>query len=80
MAFDLKQEGDVKEYVDKLGVEYRFGCYNEKKPEGKMLRCDVVFILLQTVDCGDKKYIKINQNNCVILSTLPQFVTCSPTT
>lgn len=36
MAFDLKQEGDVKEYIEKLGIEYRFGCYNEKKPEGKL--------------------------------------------
>lgn len=35
MAFDLKQEGEVKEYVEKLGIEYRFGCYNEKRPEGK---------------------------------------------
>lgn len=35
MAYDLKKESDVKEYVDKLGVEYRFGCYSEKKPEGK---------------------------------------------
>jgi cytochrome c oxidase assembly factor 7 len=34
MAFDLKNEADVKEYVDKLGVEYRFGCYSEKKPDG----------------------------------------------
>jgi len=34
MAYDLKKESDVKEYVDKLGVEYRFGCYSEKKPEG----------------------------------------------
>lgn len=35
MAFDLKKEGDVKEYIEKLGIEYRFGCYNEKRPDGK---------------------------------------------
>lgn len=35
MAYDLKKESDVKEYIDKLGVEYRFGCYSEKKPEGR---------------------------------------------
>jgi len=35
MAYDLKKESDVKEYVEKLGVEYRFGCYSEKKPEGE---------------------------------------------
>lgn len=37
MAFDLKNEADVKEYVEKLGVEYRFGCYSEKKADGKLL-------------------------------------------
>lgn len=35
MAFDLKKESDVKEYVEKLGIEYRFGCYSEKKPDGE---------------------------------------------
>lgn len=35
MAFDLKQESDVKEYLDNLGTEYRFGCYSEKNPDGK---------------------------------------------
>lgn len=34
MAFDLKSETDVKDYIERLGVEYRFGCYSEKKPEG----------------------------------------------
>ncbi|KAJ9600696.1 hypothetical protein L9F63_026166 [Diploptera punctata] len=33
MAFDLKDESQVKEYIDNLGIEYRFGCYKEKKPE-----------------------------------------------
>jgi cytochrome c oxidase assembly factor 7 len=35
MAFDLKKESDVKEYLEKLGIEYRFGCYSEKRPEGE---------------------------------------------
>lgn len=35
MAFDLQSESDVKEYIEKLGIEYRFGCYSEKKPEGE---------------------------------------------
>lgn len=34
-AFDLKSESEVKEYLNNLGIEYRFGCYSEKKPEGK---------------------------------------------
>lgn len=35
-AFDLQKESDVKEYLEKLGVEYRFGCYSEKKAEGNV--------------------------------------------
>lgn len=33
-SFDLQKESDVKEYLEKLGIEYRFGCYSEKRPEG----------------------------------------------
>ncbi len=36
MAFNLKDEAEVKEYLENLGTEYRFGCYHEKKPEGKL--------------------------------------------
>ena len=35
MAYNLKSEEEVKEYLENLGVEYRFGCYHEQKPEGK---------------------------------------------
>jgi hypothetical protein len=44
MAFDLKQETDVKEFVENLGVEYRFGCYHEGKPDGKMLFAYIIDI------------------------------------
>ncbi|XP_020279040.1 cytochrome c oxidase assembly factor 7 homolog [Pseudomyrmex gracilis] len=33
MAYDLKNEEDVKEYLKNLHIEYKFGCYSEKKPE-----------------------------------------------
>ncbi len=36
MAWDLKTEEEVKQYLDNLGTEYRFGCLSEKKPEGKI--------------------------------------------
>ena len=32
---DLKSEDDVKEYLERLGIEYRFGCYYEKNGKGK---------------------------------------------
>lgn len=36
MAFDMKKEEDVKEFINKLGIEYRFGCYSEKKADGNI--------------------------------------------
>lgn len=33
MAYDFKKEEDVKEYIKNLGIEYRFGCFNEKDPQ-----------------------------------------------
>ena len=31
---DLKDEDEVKDYLERLGVEYRFGCYYEKNGKG----------------------------------------------
>lgn len=33
MSVNFQDEGEVKEYLDNIGVEYRFGCYSEKNPE-----------------------------------------------
>jgi hypothetical protein len=35
MAYNMKDEKEVKEYLANLSLEYRFGCYQEKKPEGE---------------------------------------------
>ena len=35
---DLKNEDDVKDYLERLGIEYRFGCYHEKNPKGKFIK------------------------------------------
>ena len=32
---DLKNPEEVKQYIENLGIEYRFGCYKEKDPKGK---------------------------------------------
>ena len=34
MAWNLKDEKDTEEYIKNLAIEYRFGCFSEKKPEG----------------------------------------------
>ena len=31
---DLTKPDEVKEYLENLGTEYRFGCYGEKNPKG----------------------------------------------
>lgn len=45
MSFDVKNESEVKEYLDKLGIEYRFGCFSEKKPEGKKVVLQIKIIM-----------------------------------
>ena len=37
MAWDLKSEEEVKEYLENLSTEYKFGCFSEQKPEGSAL-------------------------------------------
>lgn len=32
---DFQNEVEVKEFLDQIGTEYRFGCYSEKNPEGE---------------------------------------------
>lgn len=36
MSVNFKDESEVKEYLNNIGIEYRFGCYSEKKPEGML--------------------------------------------
>lgn len=76
MSYDLQSESDVKEYIEKLGIEYRFGCYSEKKPDGEKFKCDVKFILISVLVChllGDylesikkdfDKASKVYRSNC----------------
>lgn len=35
MAYNLKSEEEVKEFLKNLYIEYKFGCLSEKRPEGK---------------------------------------------
>ena len=36
-SYDLKDEEQAKEYLEKIGIEYRFQCYHEKNPEGETI-------------------------------------------
>lgn len=35
MDYDLKNEDEIKEYLDNLSTEYRFSCFSERIPESK---------------------------------------------
>ncbi|SPP89636.1 cytochrome c oxidase assembly factor 7 homolog [Drosophila guanche] len=60
MAYDLKKESDVKEYIDKLGVEYRFGCYSERKPEA----CHLLGDYLEGIKKDFEKASKVYKSTC----------------
>ncbi|KAJ9581641.1 hypothetical protein L9F63_023182 [Diploptera punctata] len=60
MAFDLKDESQVKEYIDNLGIEYRFGCYKEKKPEV----CHLLADFFESIKKDFKKAGNIYKTNC----------------
>ncbi|KAH8245561.1 hypothetical protein KR032_012058 [Drosophila birchii] len=60
MAYDLKKESDVKEYVEKLGMEYRFGCYMEKKPEA----CHLLGDYLEGIKKDFEKASKVYKSTC----------------
>ncbi|XP_037935557.1 cytochrome c oxidase assembly factor 7 homolog [Teleopsis dalmanni] len=60
MSFDLKKESDVKEYIEKLGIEYRFGCYSEKKPEV----CHLLGDYLEGIKKDFEKAAKVYKSTC----------------
>lgn len=61
MAYNLKQEDDVKEYIENLGIEYRFGCYKEKKPEV----CHLLGDYLESIKKDYDKAAKVYKSNCL---------------
>lgn len=60
MAFDMKKEEDVKEFLENLGIEYRFGCFSEQRPES----CHLLGDYLEGVKKDFEKAAKIFRNNC----------------
>ncbi|KAG5887070.1 hypothetical protein JTB14_018242 [Gonioctena quinquepunctata] len=60
MAYNIKSESEVKEYINNLGIEYRFGCYSEKKPEV----CHLLADFLESIKKDYEKAAKVYRNNC----------------
>ncbi|XP_038218025.1 cytochrome c oxidase assembly factor 7 homolog [Zerene cesonia] len=61
MAYDLKKEEEVKEFVENLGVEYRFGCFKEKKPEV----CHLLGDYLEAIKKDFTKAAAVFKSNCL---------------
>ncbi|KAK2722589.1 cytochrome c oxidase assembly factor 7 homolog [Artemia franciscana] len=56
----LKREEEVKEYIQNLGTEYRFGCFHEKKPEV----CQLLGEYFEAVTKDLEKAAKVFKSNC----------------
>jgi len=57
---NLKDEKEVKDYLDNLGVEYRFGCYHERSPAS----CHLLGDYLEGIKKDFAKAFRIYQTNC----------------
>lgn len=60
MAYDLSSEDDVKEYITNLGIEYRFSCYHEKRPDG----CHLLGDYLEAIKRDFAKAASVYKLNC----------------
>ncbi|XP_053620001.1 cytochrome c oxidase assembly factor 7 homolog [Plodia interpunctella] len=60
-GYDLKKEEEVKEYIENLGIEYRFGCFQEKKPEV----CHLLGDYLESIKKDYKKAGNVYKTNCL---------------
>lgn len=61
MAYDLKKEDEVKDYIENIGIEYRFGCYKEQKPEV----CHLLADYLEAIKKDFEKAAKVYKSNCL---------------
>ena len=59
-SYDLKNEDEAKEYLEKVGIEYRFQCYHEKLPDG----CHRLASFLESINKDFKKAKKVYEFNC----------------
>ena len=57
---DLKDSAEVTEYIENLGIEYRFGCYHEKDPKA----CHLLGDYWEAVKKDFSKALKIYSSNC----------------
>ena len=57
---DLKDSEEVADYIENLGIEYRFGCYHEKDPKA----CHLLGDYLESIKKDFAKALKLDSTNC----------------
>eukprot|EP00093_Oithona_nana_P013589 13589.XXX_254551_253704_1 [CDS] Oithona nana genome sequencing. len=57
---DLTDEEQVQDYLDNLGIEYRFGCYQEKSPKS----CQLLGEYFESITREFDKALQIFETNC----------------
>lgn len=60
MPYDFQKEDDVKEFLENLGIEYRFECFHEKKPDG----CHRLGDYLEAIKKEFSRAAKVYKTNC----------------
>ncbi|CAD5211913.1 unnamed protein product [Bursaphelenchus okinawaensis] len=55
-----EEQKERREYVKNIGIEYRYGCYEEKKPD----TCHVLGEYLEAIDLSFAKAYQIFKDNC----------------
>lgn len=54
------KEEDVDEYIKNLGIEYRFGCYSEKRPEV----CHLLGDYFEAIQRDFERAARVYKTNC----------------
>ncbi|XP_064477035.1 cytochrome c oxidase assembly factor 7 homolog [Ornithodoros turicata] len=60
MPYDFKKEEEVKEFLENLGIEYRFECFHEKKPDG----CHRLGDYMEAIKKDFEKAGQVYKRNC----------------
>ena len=62
-GIDLKNEDEVQEYLERLGIEYRFGCYYEKDGKGNIQNITLLFPLVGVIHMISEKGNELNSKD-----------------
>ncbi|OQR68846.1 hypothetical protein BIW11_01944 [Tropilaelaps mercedesae] len=60
MPYNMKDEEEVKEFLENLGIEYRFSCFKERKATG----CHLLGDYMESIKRDYVKAAKVYKENC----------------